>query len=130
MQVNVEGQQGISVRFTTSGGQPVAFENVQVFAPKEALPYQTGRTDASGRFAFVAHRDGEWKIRLVAEHGHGKETKLAVQTGQVAKASPSVFELFPRIATGLGTLLALFGMAALHLSRKSTGNKADATRRR
>ena len=50
------------VEFRYSNGEPMAHAEVAVFGPADSEPYQTGRADALGRFAFVADRDGAWRV--------------------------------------------------------------------
>ena len=54
----------VTVQFATPDGKPMANAEVRVFAPGEtATPFTTGRTDADGKFAFGADRDGFWSAQ-------------------------------------------------------------------
>lgn len=44
----------VVVEFFFTSGTPMAYASIKLFPPHDAEhPYQTGRTDESGRFAFV-----------------------------------------------------------------------------
>jgi hypothetical protein len=51
----------VTVQFATPDGKPMAGAEVRVFAPGDpSRTVLTGRTDATGKFAFDADRDGLW----------------------------------------------------------------------
>lgn len=49
---------------------PVGDASVTIMAPGLDLPWQTGRTDKSGHFAFIPDQIGEWRIMVDDERGH------------------------------------------------------------
>jgi hypothetical protein len=51
----------VTAQFATPDGKPIANAEVRVFAPGEpTTPFETGHTDAAGKFVFDADRDGLW----------------------------------------------------------------------
>jgi hypothetical protein len=51
----------VTAQFATADGKPLANAAVRVFAPGDLkAPVETGRTDAQGKFAFDADKDGMW----------------------------------------------------------------------
>ena len=115
----LEGRRGITLRFLTSDGSPFAHRSVAVYSPTGKEQYQTGRTDAAGRFAFVPDRKGDWRVRVSSHQGHGTEALVVVEQDQVARVRPrSLFDESPRVAAGLGMLLGIIGVAALLFSRR------------
>ena len=54
-------QHEVTAQFATPDGKPMVNAEVSAFAPGEPdKPAVTGRTDAQGKFAFAADRDGFW----------------------------------------------------------------------
>lgn len=66
-----------------SNGSPMAFAAVKVFSPGDQnVPYQTGRTDAGGRFAFVPSSEGMWRAEVDDGMGHKREISAEVRADQ------------------------------------------------
>jgi len=51
---------------------------VEVFAPENGALYQSGQTDASGRFAFVPDAAGTWTVKVDDGRGHRKTASYEV----------------------------------------------------
>jgi len=74
----------VTAEFATADGKPLAYAEVRVFAPGNPdTPVLTGRTDANGKFAFDADRDGFWGAeargadqvaRIMIRVGNGSQT--------------------------------------------------------
>ena len=60
----------ISVEFKYADGEPMAFASVSVFGPQPTALYQTGKTDALGRFSFIATAAGNWRVEAQDEEKH------------------------------------------------------------
>ncbi len=57
--------------------KPISNAKVEVFAPDSQTPFQVGRTDINGNFAFLPKTSGEWRITIDDEMGHfGKKTVI------------------------------------------------------
>jgi nickel transport protein len=55
--------------------------DVFIYAPGETKkPYQTGKTDSSGQFAFLPRRSGDWKV--VVDDGTGHRSEQALSLGE------------------------------------------------
>ena len=94
-------------------GQPFDFENYEISAPGEELPFQTGVTDALGRLAFLPDREGSWRVRVFSPDGHGLDLTIEVGAdGVVRPIGPSPAERAVRLALwgalGAGALGILF----------------------
>ncbi len=61
-----------------SDGSPLSYANYEIFAPGEKTPYQKGRTDKNGFLSFLPDCEGEWRIKITEESGHGIDTKIKV----------------------------------------------------
>ena len=73
------------VEFRYSNGEPMAHGEIAVFGPADSEPYQTGRADALGRFAFVADRDGAWRVEARDEEKHVARAALDLSKATVVR---------------------------------------------
>ena len=106
-------QEGGAVILTAiyGGSEPAAFCQVSVRAPgKPDAEYQTGRTDARGRFAFVPEGTGDWRVVVDDEMGHRLELTVpwsgSAYGGPTAAAQP----IWQKALTGASLLLGLTGL--------------------
>jgi Domain of unknown function (DUF4198) len=77
----------VTTQFATQDGKPMANAEVQVFAPGDSkTPVITGRTDAEGKFAFEADRDGFWSAEA---HGADQVARVMIRVGGEAQQSQS-----------------------------------------
>lgn len=74
------------LRFRYAAGGAMDGAQVRVLHPGGGL-YQVGRTDPSGRFAFVPDRPGEWLLET--DDGQGHQLQARVPVGTAAAAAPS-----------------------------------------
>ncbi len=79
------------VQVLYSDGTPFSYEPYEVLPPPSedgsSVPYQTGRTDVSGRVVFLPDRSGEWKVKIHSEDGHGGETSVTVDESGISEHS-------------------------------------------
>ncbi len=78
----------VALQFIYTGHSPMQFSSVQVFAPDRPHPYQAGRTDESGRFAFVPGYPGVWRIEVDDGNGHRHRVTIEVDADQVLAPLP------------------------------------------
>ena len=78
----------ISLEFFYSTGETMAYTETKVYAPADTIEFQSGRTDAAGRFAFTPDRDGPWRVVVRDEEGHRVEA--AIPVAPLSSDSPSV----------------------------------------
>lgn len=69
----------IGVRAAFDSGVPMAEAPVLIFAPGQAEPEMTARTDRRGVVCFVPDRPGTWVLQVRAEGGHGLRINLEVE---------------------------------------------------
>lgn len=68
------------VEASFGGGDIASYAKVVVLSPgNNAQEFQSGVTDAHGRFAFVPDKPGCW--RIIIDAGMGHKTALAVDVG-------------------------------------------------
>jgi hypothetical protein len=96
----------VTAQFASANGKPMANAAVRVFAPGDPQnPVQSGYTDASGKFAFYADRDGMWSAEA--------RTKSEVARVMIRVGGPSQQQQHSRIppVVVIGGLLALLALA-------------------
>jgi len=54
---------------------------VMIYAPDETQPYQTGRTDKAGYFAFMPNALGDWAFAIDDERGHKDRLVISIDQG-------------------------------------------------
>ena len=68
----------VSVKAFFSQTSPLASASVNIYAPGEDQPYQTGRTDKRGFFAFVPSVAGDWVLEIDDEQGHRHKANISI----------------------------------------------------
>jgi nickel transport protein len=118
----------VALEFFYSTGETMAYQEVKIFSPDEpGVAFLSGRTDPSGRFAFVPDAPGEWRAVVSDGEGHRAETTLTVgeSAADIQVAQSGGGELFTRAALGVSVIfnaaaLVLLSRAAKRGSAKST----------
>lgn len=119
LQHEAEHGDAVSVRFHYADGAPFSYETCEVYRPGEETPFQVGRTDALGRIAFVPDREGEWRVRVFSEDGHGADLRVpAGPLREPSAPSPARASRSSRLLFGLGLILGVYGTIALIQTRK------------
>ncbi|NTV04152.1 ABC transporter permease [bacterium] len=115
----VTGDRAVVVTLTYDDGAPFSFESCEVTPPAEDTPSQVGRTDRHGRVVFLPDRAGDWRVRVMAEDGHGADLTVPVGADLLPAASgPAGPSRFAKIVTGVSVLFGIFGVAALFVARR------------
>lgn len=113
------GDRAVVVTLTYDDGAPFSFESCEVTPPGEDTPSQVGRTDRRGRVAFLPDRAGDWRVRVVAQDGHGADLTVPVGADLLPAggltAAPS---RFTKIVTGVSVLFGVFGVTSLFIIRR------------
>ncbi len=119
----VIGNNAIAVKVLYTGGEPISFANVLIFAPDEKIPYLKGKTDKNGVIAFLPDRKGKWSIEITDETEHGMHKKLiSLQVEEDFKtviAQKGLLEKYSKVLTGIGLIIGTFGLIALLRNRKN-----------
>jgi len=89
-----------------AGTEACTFAAVTVYNP-QGKEHQSGRSDASGRFAFVPNAAGDWKIVVDDEIGHRQELKVAAGAGAVEAGGGQ--PLWQKAVTGLALIVGITG---------------------
>jgi nickel transport protein len=80
----------VTVRAYFSRTAPLADASVTVYAPGEEKPYQSGRTDRDGYFAFLPVAAGNWTLTVDDGMGHADKVIVSVTGGFLANDEPGV----------------------------------------
>lgn len=100
------------------GGEVMSFAKVTVTAPGSDKPFQTGRADRNGKFAFVPDTPGTWQVVADDEMGHRLTLAVEVPAASLAgKNEPPVAanartSLASRALFGVGLFMLLAGLAS------------------
>lgn len=75
-----QATQQIAVQATYDTGEPLANAQVVIYAPDSDTPWQTGKTNEKGQFAFTpeANKAGNWQVK-VRLAGHGEVLNVPIQ---------------------------------------------------
>lgn len=112
-------------------GEPFAWASVEVFSPNGEL-FQSGTTDASGRFAFVPETPGLW--RAVLKDGMGHQIALTQEISMEKEAitpqknadAPDIHDfkisvrdrLYEKLTLGFSLIFGCFGIIAMIRAKK------------
>jgi len=114
--------EAVVVRFHFADGSPFSYESFEVTKPGEKIPFQVGRTDAEGRVVFVPDVDGEWRVRVFSEDGHGADFAVDVaaarEGGGTDVGGAAALPRPVRVLVGLAVIFGVFGTLSLFARRK------------
>lgn len=100
------GGHRVTAHFATPEGKPIADAEVRVFAPGQPdKPVLTGHTDAAGKFAFTADRDGFWTAEARTKTEVARVIIRVPQPARPGRSRISPYLLFG----GVALLLVLAG---------------------
>jgi hypothetical protein len=133
----------VTVKAFFSRTAPVANAVVVINAPGDGQPYQSGRTDKSGNFAFIPNALGEWTVSVDDERGHIGKVVIPVSAvffdGEPAETEETEIEqvqepviesevdqdisVYYRIALGLALIFGLTGIIYGVKAKQALRNK-------
>jgi len=106
------GGGGVAVQVLFDDGNPARDMFVTVFPPSSQDRFQTGKTDANGRFLFAPDRPGGWTVIACDRMGHRLEIPVPVGQDLTSPAAAAGVGRGPafylKVAAGIGGILALF----------------------
>ena len=108
------GNDATIVTFTFADGTAYSHESFEIFRPGSKTPFQVGRTDALGRVILVTDGEGDWRVRVFSQDGHGADISIPAGAAPSPTASaPPADGRSSRAVLGLGIILGLFGILSL-----------------
>ena len=78
----------VSVHAFFSETSPLAGSSVNIYAPGEDQPYQTGQTDKRGFFAFVPSVPGDWVLEIDDGQGHMHKANISIDENFIKRNNP------------------------------------------
>jgi len=103
--------ESVIVTANYGGTEPAAFCQVSVFSPARAeAEFQTGRTDARGRFAFLPDVSGKWRVIVDDEMGHRQEATIDWTGAGGPAAETAAQPAWQKALMGGSLLLGLTGL--------------------
>jgi len=113
VQYNV-GQKATYVSVFFDSTHTAAWSSYEIFAPDASLPYQKGRTDASGVLSFLPNREGKWKIAINAGSDHGEhfqEIYISIDPTMVIKEiNKPLYATSGALISGISIIFGFFGL--------------------
>ena len=74
----------VLLSFYYADQMPMAYSEVQIFSPADAnIPYQKGRSDQNGFFAFKPDQPGVWSFSANDGQGHLSPGEVQISAGQL-----------------------------------------------
>jgi nickel transport protein len=118
MRFQVTEGEALTVRFNFPDDDRPYFEAYEIFPPGADSPFQTGRVNAAGEVSFRPDRQGEWRLRVATEDGHGTVVRVLAGAEGSVDWQPLGASRAERILAALGYLLGVFGLLALWRTRR------------
>ena len=119
LQYAVTDGKAVVVKLFFMDNTPFSYENYEIYREKEALPFQTGRTDAHGYVSFIPDAPAQWHIKAFSEDGHGVIFNLTTNDDYVlAQSDKPLVDRYGRIVIGLGVIFGIFGLLSLWLKKR------------
>ncbi len=117
---SISQNQAYIVDIYYADGTKFAYESYEIYKPNDTkTAYQVGRTNASGRIAFVPDSEGKWLIKAFSDDGHGVSFDVNVEKTLVLREKRvDFFERFSKPVFGLGIILIIFAVINLFAGKK------------
>ncbi len=119
LRYQTESGHAVIIHLSYGEDLPFSFESYEIRRQEDSWPYQSGRTDARGRIAFLPDSPGLWRVKAFSEDGHGVEFDLETGADQsITTEGKSLFERHGPMVAGVALILGLFGLLSLYARRK------------
>lgn len=103
----VQRDDAVIVVMTHDDGSPLVGARYEVRGPGDDAAVATGRTDGSGRLAFLPDRPGAWAVKVDTDDGHGARIAVEVDADGLPLETDGSRGRFGRIVVGLLLIVAL-----------------------
>ena len=118
----LETRPALQILAVYDGGDPMSYAAVEITRKGEDLPFQTGRTDRNGCFAFKPDKPGTWQI--VVKDGMGHQLSLNRNIDKVHTLAENAASLnqtdtegqtgaLSRLEKSLAGIAIIFGLSGL-----------------
>lgn len=130
---------GVVVLAKYASGEVMSYAKVTITSPASEKPFQTGRTDHNGKFAFVPDAPGKWRFVADDEMGHRlsmmvevDENSLAGRTGPLSHPSSGSKDTMTRALFGVSLLMLtaslMFWWQAKKVAQQAIGSGTEKKR--
>lgn len=110
----LEKNKALAISLFFEKNAPASWAEYKIYAPNSTMPYQQGKSDSGGVIAFYPNKQGEWKITLNADAGHGshhQEIFVNVKENEASKiTNQPTFSKFQASLSGIGIIFGIFGI--------------------
>lgn len=111
---DLEKNSGVAISLSFDKNAPASWADYKIYAPNMSMPYQQGKSDSSGIISFLPNKNGEWKIYVEADAGHGKHSQeilVNIAENETAKIeNKPMFSRFQASLSGIGIIFGIFGI--------------------
>ena len=83
LRYTVTDGKSVVIELTYASGTAFSNETYEIYRAGGGKPYQTGRTDPSGRIVFIPDSSRTWRIKAFSEDGHGLD--ITIETNDPAE---------------------------------------------
>ncbi|MBW9266898.1 MAG: ABC transporter permease [Candidatus Thiodiazotropha sp. (ex. Lucinisca nassula)] len=117
--LKIERQEAAVIWLHHTDDTPLADVAYELTADGGNAPYQSGKSDASGRVVFIPGDVRGWRLRVFSEDGHGIDTVLELAPGMASHSHTGhTYSELTKLILGIGILLSGFGVMMLFTKRK------------
>ena len=114
---SLEKREAVILKVYFSDGTPVAYAPYEVYAPSDGkTPWQKGRTDRMGYLVFYPVEEGEWRVRVLEEGGHGLDISVRVSDNKAVEYKqtyPTYIKLLVYLGLFFPTMMFLYLLTKL-----------------
>jgi nickel transport protein len=133
LRYTVTDEKSVVIELSYASGKAFSNEAYEIYRAGGGNPYQTGRTDPSGRIVFIPDSSGTWRIKAFSEDGHGLditiETNLPAEQADTGEVLPDTLDgRLPskkapvgsgtRIFMALALIFGVFGAVSLFIRKR------------
>jgi nickel transport protein len=117
--LEIEQQEASVIYLHHTDDTPLVAADYELTVAGASTPYQSGKTDASGRVVFIPGDLREWRLRVFSEDGHGIDTTFKLTPGTLSHShADHVDSDITKMILGFGILLSGFGIMMLFTKSK------------
>jgi nickel transport protein len=112
--LEIEQQEASVIYLHHTDDTPLIAADYELRVAGASAPYQSGKTDVSGRVVFIPGDFREWRLRVFSEDGHGIDTTFELPSGTLSHSRADHTDSdITKLVLGFGILLSGFGIMML-----------------
>jgi nickel transport protein len=115
----IDRQEATVIQLHHGHDTPLANADYELFMFGEQAAFQSGKTDALGRVAFITGEVRKWRLRVFNQEGHGIDTTFELTPDGLPVAHHNhTSSQVTTLILGVGILLSGFGLVMLFTRQK------------